>query len=204
MLYYVGVYVSLGFRFYNMRTDNHFHWGLSQVYILLESHCTQVLDLENPTGKIVLAKIEVSLYCLIMWVLGWWETFCEHGEEPVAVAELVVVGLGVFLPDCCYAQAGHPFLMCGRPLVARQTTSLLTLVSITSWALAKENIFTYILWHFCRILLTHVKQDGDFSAAVATWGNRSVSQIICQAGLLSVQGIFNHVTFKTVPHLQWH
>ena len=66
MLYYAGVYVSLGFRFYNMRTDNHFHWGLSQVYILLESHCTQVLDLENPTGKIFMAKIEVSLYCLIM------------------------------------------------------------------------------------------------------------------------------------------
>ena len=66
MLCFVGVYVSLEFRFYNMRTDNHFLWGLSQVYMLLESHCTQVLDLENPTDKIVMAKIKVSLYCLIM------------------------------------------------------------------------------------------------------------------------------------------
>lgn len=79
MLCFVGVYVSLGFRFYNMRTDNHFHWGLSQVYMLLESHCTQVLDLENPTDKIVMAKIEVSLYCFIVspWLVGdvlwaWW------------------------------------------------------------------------------------------------------------------------------------
>lgn len=57
--------------------------GDSARFMLLESHCPG-LGPRKSTDKIVM-KIKVSLYCLIIWVLGWWETFCEHGEA-VAVA----------------------------------------------------------------------------------------------------------------------
>lgn len=111
-------------------------------------------------------------------------------------------------PVCCQAQASWvPILYAGQTSGGQWTPPSVTLslpTSIISWALV-EKIFSLSFYdtfaEFCWLVWDKM---GDFSAEVATWENRSLSHIICQALLLHVQSIFDHVTFKAAPHLQWH
>lgn len=61
-----------------------------------------------------------------------------HDGEPETVAGLPVVGLQASVPICWQARAGYPFLMCGRPLVARRTSFVHNPPSMISWALEDE------------------------------------------------------------------
>lgn len=136
--------------------------------------------------------------------------FCEHGGETgshgrahhgrscwesLASVLSCTSQLGTHSP--CVADLWWP----GGPL---PSMTLFLPTSITSWALV-EKIFSLTFCdafaEFCWLMWDKM---GDFSAEVATWENRSLSHVICQALLLHAQSIFNRVTFRVAPHLQWH